>query len=123
MRMQARSAVAGYYDPTLLELLLEQPTALLKSIHKKDTAYKLGVLRGITSFSGMWVYKDDHTDVRVLGSIAKALPELMKPSSVEKYINEKLKNNDYDFSLIDAIESGIVKVPRVPVADDAIRTA
>lgn len=25
-----------------------------------------------------------------------------------------------DFSLIDAIESGIVKVPRVPVADDAM---
>lgn len=28
-----------------------------------------------------------------------------------------------DFSLIDAIESGIVKVPRVPVADDAMATA
>jgi type III restriction enzyme len=27
-----------------------------------------------------------------------------------------------DFSLIDAIESGIVKVPRVPVADDAMQT-
>jgi hypothetical protein len=26
-----------------------------------------------------------------------------------------------DFSLIDAIESGIVKVPRVPVADDAMQ--
>jgi type III restriction enzyme len=28
-----------------------------------------------------------------------------------------------DFSLIDAIESGIVKVPRVPVADDAMQTS
>ena len=25
-----------------------------------------------------------------------------------------------DFSLIDAIESGIVKIPRVPVADDSM---
>jgi type III restriction enzyme len=25
-----------------------------------------------------------------------------------------------DFSLIDAIESGVVKVPRVPVSDDAV---
>ena len=77
---------------TLIVTSLEQPTTLLKAIHKKDTPYKLGVVRGVTSFSGMWVYKDDHTDVRVLGAIAKALPELMKPTSVEKYINEKLKN-------------------------------
>ncbi len=28
-----------------------------------------------------------------------------------------------DFSLIDAIEAGIVKIPRVPVADDAVATA
>jgi len=28
-----------------------------------------------------------------------------------------------DFSLIDAIESGIVKIPRVPVADDAVDKA
>ena len=28
-----------------------------------------------------------------------------------------------DFSLIDVIESGIVKVPRVPVADDTMRGA
>ncbi len=77
---------------TLIVTSLEQPTTLLKAIHKKDAAYKLGVLRGVTSFSGMWVYKDDHTDVRVLGAIAKALPDLMKLTSLEKYINEKLKN-------------------------------
>ena len=40
----------------------------------------------------MWVYKDDHTDVRVLGVIAKVLPGLFSLKSVEQYINEKLKN-------------------------------
>jgi len=50
-------------------------------------------VKGVTSFSGMWVYKDDHTDVRILGAIAKALPVLMSLESVEKFINEKLKNS------------------------------
>jgi len=62
-------------------------------IHAKQQAYKLAVLKGIASFSGMWVYKDDHTDVRVLGAIAKALPGLVSLKSVEKFIQEKLKND------------------------------
>jgi len=41
----------------------------------------------------MWVYKDDHTDVRILGAIAKALPELVSLKSVEQFIDEKLKNS------------------------------
>ncbi len=41
----------------------------------------------------MWVFKDDHTDVRILGVIAKALPELFSLKAVEQFINEKLKNS------------------------------
>jgi pyruvate ferredoxin oxidoreductase delta subunit len=41
----------------------------------------------------MWVFKDDHTDVRVLGAIAKALPEVFSLKSVEQFINEKLKSS------------------------------
>jgi pyruvate ferredoxin oxidoreductase delta subunit len=77
---------------TLIVASLEQPATLLKALHTHDKPYKLGVLRGVTSFSGMWVYKDDHTDVRILGAIAKAQPELFKFSSLEKYISEKVKN-------------------------------
>lgn len=77
---------------TLIVLSLQEPSALLKQIHRTDKPYHFGVLKCVTSFSGMWVYKDDHTDVRVLGAIAKANPELMKIVSVEKFINEKLKN-------------------------------
>src|SRR5271170_5562531 len=40
----------------------------------------------------MWVYKDDHTDVRILGVIAKVLPELFSLKAVEQFINDKLKN-------------------------------
>src|ERR1035438_7625858 len=77
---------------TLIVVSFENAPALLKNIHRRDQAYKLGVLKGIASFSGMWVFKDDHTDVRVLGAIARALPELFSFSSVEQFINQKLKN-------------------------------
>jgi len=77
---------------TLIVDSLQDAPALLKSIHRNKEPYKLGIVKGLASFSGMWVYKDDHTDVRILGAIAKALPELVKLSSVEKFIEEKLKN-------------------------------
>ena len=77
---------------TLIVISLQDAPALLKNIHRRDEPYKLAVVKGVTSFSGMWVYKDDHTDVRVLGAIAKALPELVSLKSVEQFITEKLKN-------------------------------
>jgi pyruvate ferredoxin oxidoreductase delta subunit len=78
---------------TLIVISLESAPELLKNIHRRNQPYKLGIVKGITSFSGMWVYKDDHTDVRVLGAIAKALPQLFSLKSVEQFINEKLKNS------------------------------
>jgi pyruvate ferredoxin oxidoreductase delta subunit len=78
---------------TLIVVSLENAPALLQKIHRREQPYKLGIVKGVTSFSGMWVYKDDHTDVRILGAIAKALPELVSLKSVEQFINEKLKNS------------------------------
>jgi len=78
---------------TLIVISQEGAPALLKNIHQRSEAYKLGIIKGITSFSGMWVFKDDHTDVRVLGAIAKALPQVFSLESVEKFINEKLKSS------------------------------
>jgi pyruvate ferredoxin oxidoreductase delta subunit len=77
---------------TLIVVSAENRDALLKEIHRRVVPYKLGILPGIASFSGMWVYKDDHTDVRVLGAIAKAQPELVGQPAVEKYITSKLKD-------------------------------
>jgi pyruvate ferredoxin oxidoreductase delta subunit len=77
---------------TMIVISLQDAPTLLKLIHRRQEPYKLGILKGITSFSGMWVYKDDHTDVRVLGAIAKALPELVSLAAVENFINDKLKN-------------------------------
>jgi pyruvate ferredoxin oxidoreductase delta subunit len=77
---------------TLIVTSLQDAPTLLKQIHRKDQPYKLGVLRGAASFSGMWVYKDDHTDVRILAAIAKALPDLVKFESIEKFIHDKAKD-------------------------------
>ncbi len=77
---------------TLIVISLQDAPALLKLIHRREEPYKLGIVKGVTSFSGMWVYKDDHTDVRILGAIAKALPELVSLASVEQFITDKLKN-------------------------------
>jgi pyruvate ferredoxin oxidoreductase delta subunit len=78
---------------TLIVVSLQDAAALLQFIHRREEPYKLGILKGVASFSGMWNYKDDHTDVRVLGAIAKALPELVSLKSVEQFIREKLKDS------------------------------
>jgi len=80
-------------ERTLIVISLQDAPSLLKFIHQREQPYKLGIVKGVTSFSGMWVYKDDHTDVRILGAIAKALPDLVSLKSVEQFINEKLKNS------------------------------
>src|ERR1039458_9508036 len=88
-------AVNGALKPghTLMVVSTEEAAALVKNIHRREQPYKLGIVKGEASFSGMWVYKDDHTDVRILGAIAQALPELFGLESVEKFINEKLKSS------------------------------
>jgi len=79
---------------TMIVVSLQDEEALLKFIHRRKEPYKLGIVKGLASFSGLWVYKDDHTDVRILGAITKALPELFGWKSVEKYIKEKVKGGE-----------------------------
>jgi len=71
---------------TLVVTSKEPAEKLIPMMHRKEAPYKLAVLRGTPSFSGLWVYKDDHTDVRILGAIAKFLPELFSLESVQKFI-------------------------------------
>jgi len=77
---------------TLIVISLEDAPALLKNIHRREEPYQLGVVKGAASFSGMWVFKDDHTDVRVLGAIAKAFPEVFSFIFNDPSTTEKLKN-------------------------------
>ncbi|MBI3081163.1 MAG: (4Fe-4S)-binding protein [candidate division NC10 bacterium] len=76
-------------DGTLLVTSMEEPDALLAMAHTKEVPYHIAVVKGTVSFSGLWVYKDDHTDVRVLGAVAKVAPHLVRIGSVEQAILEE----------------------------------
>ncbi|HJY86227.1 MAG TPA: 4Fe-4S dicluster-binding protein [Candidatus Acidoferrales bacterium] len=77
---------------TLMVTSREQPEALIEMCHRKEYPYQLAIVKGIPSFSGLWVYKEDHTDVRILGAIAKLLPELVSLASVKKAILAEWKD-------------------------------
>src|SRR5438477_6102717 len=79
---------------TLIMTSLKEPEEIIPFMHRKDFPYKLAVLKGAASFSGLWVYKDDHTDARILGAVAKAQPDLFSIGSVQQTIREEEKNGD-----------------------------
>ncbi len=77
---------------TLIVTSMHGPETILAMAHRKETPYNLAILKGTASFSGLWVYKDDHTDVRILGTIAKLLPSLFGLESVKKVISKEWKD-------------------------------
>jgi len=74
---------------TVLITSMQGKSDLIQDVHQKDEPYKIGVLKGTVSFSGLWVYKDDHTDVRVLGALCKVCPDLVSIESMEEAIREQ----------------------------------
>src|SRR6266566_3765574 len=77
---------------TLIVTSLKEPEELVPMAHRKETPYQLALLKGTPSFSGLWVYKDDHTDVRILGAMARVLPELFSLASVQQTIRDEWHN-------------------------------
>ena len=77
---------------TVLVTSMQGRSDLIQDTHQKDSSYKLGVVKGTVSFSGLWVYKDDHTDVRLLGALAKVCPELVSIESMAAAIREQWKD-------------------------------
>jgi len=74
---------------TLIVTSRENPEAIIAMAHSKETPYNLCIVKGTPSFSGLWVYKDDHTDVRILGAISKLLPDLFSLKSVSECIMDE----------------------------------
>ena len=74
---------------TLVVTSKEEPPVLIGMIHQKDVPYRLAIVKGTPSFSGLWVYKDDHTDVRLLGTLSKVLPDLFSLMSLQEVIKEE----------------------------------
>src|SRR5215470_16085984 len=73
---------------TVLMTSLQSYESLLKDIHKKDAPYKLALIRAKASFSGLWVYKEDHTEARILGALAKIAPAFLTLDGVSAAIGE-----------------------------------
>src|SRR6516225_10529927 len=71
---------------TLIVTSREAPQEIIGMCHRKDQPYQLAIMTGTVSFSGLWAYKDDHTDVRILGIISRVLPDLFTLKSVQKVI-------------------------------------
>jgi len=70
----------------------EEPATLVEMAHRKEDPYRLAIVKATPSFSGLWVYKDDHSDVRILGTVASLLPELFTFESLQKVIAQEWKD-------------------------------
>jgi pyruvate ferredoxin oxidoreductase delta subunit len=107
---------------TVLITSLQSFESLLKDIHKKDAPYKLALIRAKASFSGLWVHKEDHTEVRVLGALARIAPHFLSLDGVAQAIPEMEWGSDLKVASArkahDRLETREVKVtegnPEVP---------
>lgn len=70
--------------PSLLE-----PSEIIALTHARDEEYTLAIVKGGASFSGLWVFKDDHTDVRLLGALAKVAPHIVSLESIKQAIRQE----------------------------------
>jgi pyruvate ferredoxin oxidoreductase delta subunit len=81
-------------DGTLLVTSTQSANKLIKTIHRKGSPYDLATIKAQASFSGLWVYKDDHTDVRLLGALAKVAPHIVSLESVLEAIKDQWKDDN-----------------------------
>ncbi len=80
-------------DGTLLVVSTNSDNMLIKNIHRKGSPYNLAIVDAPASFSGLWVYKDDHTDVRLLGALAKVAPHIVSLDSMLEAIADEFKDD------------------------------
>ena len=74
---------------TVLVTSIQSNDDLVEDIHVKDVPYNLAIVKGAKSFSGLWVYKDDHTDMRILGALAKVCPKLVGLDAYKEAISQQ----------------------------------
>ena len=74
---------------TLIVTSRQNADSLIQDIHQKEQPYNLSILPATPSFSGLWVYKDDHTDVRILGALCKVCPQLVSLDSMIEALQDQ----------------------------------
>ena len=99
---------------TLLVTSRQDADSLIQDMHQKDAPYDLSIVKSTVSFSGLWVYKDDHTDVRLLGALCNVCPELVSLDSMLEAIRDQWDSDTkvasaqraYDIATIRPVEPG-----------------
>ncbi|MCH8831383.1 MAG: (4Fe-4S)-binding protein [Chloroflexi bacterium] len=74
---------------TLIVTSRQDADSLVEDIHQKDTPFGLSIIKSTVSFSGLWVYKDDHTDARILGTLCNVCPQLFSIDSMLQAMEEQ----------------------------------
>jgi pyruvate ferredoxin oxidoreductase delta subunit len=101
-------------DGFLLVTSEKTPDAVLAQTDTAERPYTLVIVPGGASFAGLWVFKDDHTDYRVLGALAKVLPDWVRLEDVKALIKEQTKDEGavqsaqygYDGAKLRAVKKG-----------------
>jgi pyruvate ferredoxin oxidoreductase delta subunit len=85
---------------------------VLAQTDKAERPYTMGIIPGGASFAGLWVFKDDHTDYRILGALAKVLPEWISLENAKAATSELAKG---DASAIASVQFGYDSTAMRPV--------
>ena len=101
-------------DGTLIVTSRQDADSLIRDMHQKDSAFGLSIVKSTVSFSGLWVYKDDHTDVRILGNLCNVCPQLVSLDSMLETIREQTGSETkvasaqkaYEIATIRSVEPG-----------------
>ncbi len=96
---------------TVIVTSIQSSDDLIQDMHVKDAPYNLSIVKSVKSFSGLWVYKDDHTDVRILGALARVCPQLV---GLEAY-TETIKEDSNDQLKVTSAELSYERVSIHPV--------
>jgi pyruvate ferredoxin oxidoreductase delta subunit len=99
---------------TLIVTSRQDAEALIRDMHQKDSPIGLSIVKSTVSFSGLWVYKDDHTDVRILGNLCNVCPQLVTLDSMLETIREQTGSETkvasaqkaYEIATIRSVEPG-----------------
>src|SRR6266498_487924 len=90
----------------------KKPDEVLAQTDTAERPYTLGIVPGGASFAGLWVYKDDHTDFRVLGALAKILPQWLALDDAKAAALDLAKG---DQSAVDSVQYGYDSTEMRPV--------
>ncbi len=92
---------------TLLIISNRSHEELLEVIPQKPWDWTLALLPGTPSMGGLWVYRDDGTDMRVLGAMAKVRPDVLELSEVQAVVRDDEQLGE---KYLDALQSGFDEV-------------